>query len=76
MFSLTRISVGPFDLQTFPAREQLQEQFFCNVCSEPYNCLFKNASVINAIPDPDVPSQCDAASEEYSVLLCLVVPIS
>ncbi|CAO2827408.1 unnamed protein product [Amaranthus hypochondriacus] len=52
---------------TFPAREQLQGQFFYNVCPEPYNCLFKNASVLNAIPDPDVPSQCDATSEEFDL---------
>ncbi|XP_021772670.1 CCR4-NOT transcription complex subunit 11-like [Chenopodium quinoa] len=52
---------------TFPAREQLQEQFCNKVLPEPYNCLFKNASVKNVIPDPDVPPQCDVTSEEFDL---------
>ena len=59
--------------QTFPSREHLQEQFCSKAHPEPYNCLFKNASVINVIPDPDVPPQCDTSSEEYSFLLYLVL---
>ncbi|XP_057549973.1 uncharacterized protein LOC130828161 [Amaranthus tricolor] len=50
---------------TFPSREHLQEQFCSKAHPEPYNCLFKNASVINVIPDPDVPPQCDTSSEEF-----------
>ncbi|KNA03893.1 hypothetical protein SOVF_204790 [Spinacia oleracea] len=52
---------------TFPTLEQLQEQFCSKVHPEPYNCLFKNASVKNVIPDPDVAPQCDATSEEFDL---------
>lgn len=52
---------------TFPAREHLQEQFCSKVRPELYNCLFKDASVKNVIPDPDLPPQCDATSEEFDL---------
>ncbi|XP_074320971.1 uncharacterized protein LOC141657589 isoform X1 [Silene latifolia] len=51
----------------FPTRELLQEQYCSKVPREHYNSLFKNASVRNVIPDPDVPSQCDASSAEFDL---------
>ncbi|KAL9233391.1 hypothetical protein vseg_008402 [Gypsophila vaccaria] len=55
------------NLQALPTLEQLQEQFCCKVPQEPYKCLFKDASVRNVIPDPDVPFQCDASSVEFDL---------
>ncbi|GAB2275331.1 hypothetical protein Dimus_010093, partial [Dionaea muscipula] len=51
----------------FPSREQLQEQLCIKVDPEPYNCLFRDSSVKNAIPDPDVPPNSDANSPEFDL---------
>lgn len=51
----------------FPSREQLHEQFCNKAHPEPYKCLFKNASVKNVIPDPDLPPQCDPSSAEFDL---------
>jgi len=56
---------GSTYVQVFPSREQLHEQFCNKAHPEPYKCLFKNASVKNVIPDPDLPPQCDPSSAEY-----------
>ncbi|OVA01321.1 Protein of unknown function DUF2363 [Macleaya cordata] len=45
--------------------EQLQKQYCERVAPETYICLFRNASINNVIPDPDVPRGCDANSPEY-----------
>ncbi|GMH07664.1 hypothetical protein Nepgr_009504 [Nepenthes gracilis] len=51
----------------FPSQEQLQEQFCNVVVPEPYNCLFRNSSIKNVIPDPDVPRNCDASSSQFDL---------
>ncbi|XWS29968.1 hypothetical protein CRYUN_Cryun24cG0076700 [Craigia yunnanensis] len=58
-----------FDLssQTFPQREQLQQQYFEKVHPEPYACFLKNTSVKNVLADPDVPCGCDANSAELDL---------
>uniref|UniRef100_A0A5B6YV52 CCR4-NOT transcription complex subunit 11 n=1 Tax=Davidia involucrata TaxID=16924 RepID=A0A5B6YV52_DAVIN len=60
-----------FDLSShaFPQREQLQQQY-CDkdkVHPEPFNCLFKNTSVKNVVPDPDLPCGCDENSPEFDL---------
>ncbi|KAK3001313.1 hypothetical protein RJ639_022278 [Escallonia herrerae] len=54
-------------LQAFPQREQLQQQFCAKVHPEPFSCLFKDSSVKNVVPDPDVPRGCDASSPEFDM---------
>ncbi|XP_022774821.1 CCR4-NOT transcription complex subunit 11-like isoform X3 [Durio zibethinus] len=53
--------------QTFPQREQLQQQYFEKVHPEPYTCLFKNTAVKNMLADPDVPCDCDVNSAEFDL---------
>ncbi|XVF58908.1 hypothetical protein PTKIN_Ptkin07bG0103700 [Pterospermum kingtungense] len=53
--------------QTFPQREQLQQQYFEKVHPEPYSSILKNASVRNVLADPDVPHGCDANSAELDL---------
>ncbi|KAK2973865.1 hypothetical protein RJ640_029681 [Escallonia rubra] len=53
--------------EAFPQREQLQQQFCAKVHPEPFNCLFKDSSVKNVVPDPDVPRGCDASSPEFDM---------
>lgn len=55
----------PINCQTFPALDQLQQQYSDGAHSESYNCLFKDTKVKNVMPDPDVPSGCDKNSPEY-----------
>ncbi|KAF1898300.1 hypothetical protein Lal_00033066 [Lupinus albus] len=59
--------VSGFDqsLHDFPPLDQLQKQFPDKVHLEQYQCLFKDGSVKNVVPDPDVPSNCDVDSPEY-----------
>ncbi|GAB4835496.1 hypothetical protein Ancab_000405 [Ancistrocladus abbreviatus] len=52
----------------FPSHEQLLEQFCNKDLPQPYNCLFKDSSVKNVIPDPDVPRHCDANSPQFDVI--------
>lgn len=52
----------------FVTREQLQQQLCVKDHPQPYNFLFRNDSVKNVIPDPDVPSGCDANSPEFDLL--------
>ncbi|KAJ4727367.1 CCR4-NOT transcription complex subunit 11 [Melia azedarach] len=52
---------------TFPQREQLQQQYCDKVHPEPYNSTYRNASVKNVFPDPDVPHGCDANSPEFDL---------
>ncbi|KAK3411271.1 hypothetical protein EUGRSUZ_I00032 [Eucalyptus grandis] len=53
---------------TFPALDQLQQQYCDGARSESYNCLFKDTKVKNVMPDPDVPSGCNKNSPEFDVL--------
>ncbi|XVF14703.1 hypothetical protein REPUB_Repub09cG0084200 [Reevesia pubescens] len=53
--------------QTFPPREQLQQQYFEKVYPEPYACLLENTAVKNVLADPDVPRGCDANSAELAL---------
>ncbi|WJZ92304.1 hypothetical protein VitviT2T_011307 [Vitis vinifera] len=53
--------------QAFPQQEQLQQQYCDRVHPEPYNCLLRNATVKNVVPDPDVPSGCDINSPEFDL---------
>ncbi|XP_019413550.1 PREDICTED: CCR4-NOT transcription complex subunit 11-like isoform X1 [Lupinus angustifolius] len=62
--------VNGFDLSLhdFPPLDQLQKQFPDKVHLEQYHCLFKDGSVRNVVPDPDVPSNCDVDSPEFGLL--------
>lgn len=51
----------------FPQREQLQQQYHNKVHAEPFNCLFKDTSVKNVVPDPDIPHGCDENSPEFEL---------
>lgn len=51
----------------FPLREQLQQQFCDEIHPEPFNSLFKNTTVKNVVPDPDIPLGCDVASLEFDL---------
>ncbi|KAL0380336.1 UNVERIFIED_CONTAM: CCR4-NOT transcription complex subunit [Sesamum angustifolium] len=46
-----------FDLSSysFPQREHIQQQYCGKVQQEPFKCVFKDNSVKNVVPDPDVP---------------------
>ncbi|XP_030941212.1 CCR4-NOT transcription complex subunit 11 isoform X2 [Quercus lobata] len=54
-------------MHSFPQCEQLQQQYCDKIHPEPYNCLFKDGSVRSVVPDPDVPSGCDANSIEFDL---------
>lgn len=51
--------------QSFPPQEQLWQQYCSKIPPEPFKCLFKDNSVKNVMPDPDVPQGCDSNSPEY-----------
>ncbi|KAK4354161.1 hypothetical protein RND71_026355 [Anisodus tanguticus] len=53
---------------SFPQREQLQQQYGSKALPEQFQCLFRNNSVKNSIPDPDVPRGCDSNSLEFDLL--------
>ncbi|KAL2323752.1 hypothetical protein Fmac_028131 [Flemingia macrophylla] len=55
-------------LHEFPPLDQLKQQFWDKVHLEPYHSLFKDGSVKNVLPDPDVPPNCDADSHEFDFL--------
>ncbi|KAH6771942.1 CCR4-NOT transcription complex subunit [Perilla frutescens var. hirtella] len=59
--------INNFDLSShsFPQREQLQQQYCGKIQPEPFKCLFKDNSVKNIVPDPDVPRGCDSNSSEF-----------
>ncbi|KAJ1431537.1 CCR4-NOT transcription complex subunit 11 [Sesbania bispinosa] len=54
-------------LHEFPPLDQLKQQFSDKVHLEPYHCLFKDGSIRNAVPDPDVPPNCDTDSSEFDL---------
>ncbi|KAI4347423.1 hypothetical protein L6164_008238 [Bauhinia variegata] len=54
-------------LHVFPQLDQLKQKFSDKVHLEPYHCFFKDSSVENVVPDPDVPSGCDAESPEFDL---------
>ncbi|XP_028756504.1 CCR4-NOT transcription complex subunit 11 [Neltuma alba] len=54
-------------LHVFPQLDQLQQQFSVKEHPEQYKCLFKDNSVKNAVPDPDIPHGCDANSPEFDI---------
>ncbi|PIN00054.1 hypothetical protein CDL12_27442 [Handroanthus impetiginosus] len=56
-----------FDLSShsFPQREHMQQQYCGKIQPEPFKCLFKDNSVKNIIPDPDVPRGCNSNSAEF-----------
>ncbi|TKY53762.1 CCR4-NOT transcription complex subunit 11 [Spatholobus suberectus] len=54
-------------LHEFPPLDQLKQQYSDKVHLEPYHCLFKDGSVKNVVPDPDVPPSCDADSLEFDL---------
>ncbi|KAG6742044.1 hypothetical protein POTOM_055328 [Populus tomentosa] len=53
--------------EAFPSREQLQHQYSDKVHPEAHNSIFKNDSLKNIVPDPDVPRGCDANSPEFDM---------
>ncbi|XP_030462803.1 uncharacterized protein LOC115682654 isoform X1 [Syzygium oleosum] len=55
-------------MHTFPALDQLQQQYSDGAHSESYNCLFKDTKVKNVMPDPNVPSGCNKNSPEFDLL--------
>ncbi|XP_075519291.1 uncharacterized protein LOC142553153 [Primulina tabacum] len=56
-----------FDLSShsFPQREHMQQQYCTKIQPEPLKCSFKDSSVNNVIPDPDVPHGCNGNSSEF-----------
>ncbi|XP_020206085.1 CCR4-NOT transcription complex subunit 11 [Cajanus cajan] len=54
-------------LHEFPPLDQLKQQFCDKVHPESYRSLFKDGSVKNLVPDPDVPPSCDADSHEFDL---------
>ncbi|KAF1884345.1 hypothetical protein Lal_00033518 [Lupinus albus] len=54
-------------LHDFPPLDQLQQQFPDNAHLELCHHLFKDGSVKNVVPDPDVPSNCDIDSPEFDL---------
>ncbi|KAJ6960559.1 uncharacterized protein [Populus alba] len=54
-------------VHAFPSREQLQHQYSDKVHAEAHNSIFKNDSLKNIVPDPDVPRGCDANSPEFDL---------
>ncbi|KAI9087844.1 hypothetical protein K1719_030174 [Acacia pycnantha] len=54
-------------LHVFPQLDQLQQQVSVEEHPEQYKCLFKDSSVKNAVPDPDIPHGCDANSPEFDI---------
>ncbi|KAK4414022.1 CCR4-NOT transcription complex subunit [Sesamum alatum] len=56
-----------FDLSSysFPQREHIQQQYCGKVQQEPFKCVFKDNSVKNVVPDPDVPRGCNSNSPEF-----------
>ncbi|KAL0429720.1 UNVERIFIED_CONTAM: CCR4-NOT transcription complex subunit [Sesamum radiatum] len=56
-----------FDLSsyTFPQREHIQQQYCGKVQQELFKCVFKDNSVKNVVPDPDVPRGCNSNSPEF-----------
>ncbi|XP_073060499.1 uncharacterized protein [Primulina eburnea] len=59
--------VKTFDisLYSFPQREHMQQQYCAKIHPEPLKCSFKDNSVNNVIPDPDVPHGCNSNSSEF-----------
>ncbi|MED6148393.1 hypothetical protein PIB30_052783 [Stylosanthes scabra] len=54
-------------LHNFPPVDQLQQQFSDKVHPESYHSLFKDGSIKNVVPDPDVPPNCNADSAEFEL---------
>ncbi|XP_024021407.1 CCR4-NOT transcription complex subunit 11 isoform X2 [Morus notabilis] len=54
-------------LHVFPKREQLEQQYGVKAHVEPFNCPFKDASLLNALPDPDLPHCSDPNSSEFDL---------
>ncbi|KAM7256639.1 hypothetical protein ACFE04_012380 [Oxalis oulophora] len=52
---------------TFPQLDQLEQQYCDKSHPEPYYGSFKDASVKNVLPDPDLPYGCDANSPEFDL---------
>ncbi|KAL3596834.1 hypothetical protein D5086_008471 [Populus alba] len=61
------IKVFDPSVHAFPSREHLQHQYGDKVHPEADNSLFKNISLKNIVPDPDVPHGCDANSQEFDL---------
>ncbi|XP_062083736.1 uncharacterized protein LOC133790213 [Humulus lupulus] len=61
--------INGFDpsMHTFPQQAQLEQQYCDKLNPEPYNCPFKDGSVRNIVPDPDVPDGCDPNSSEFDL---------
>ncbi|PON35589.1 CCR4-NOT transcription complex subunit [Parasponia andersonii] len=61
--------INGFDpsMHTFPQRAQLEQEFYDKVYPEPYSCPFKDGSVKNVVPDPDLPCGCDSNSSEFDL---------
>ncbi|KZV21794.1 hypothetical protein F511_02952 [Dorcoceras hygrometricum] len=59
--------IKTFDLSShsFPQREHMQQQYCNKIQPEPLKCPFKDNSVNNVIPDPDVPHGCNSNSSEF-----------
>ncbi|XP_027365856.1 CCR4-NOT transcription complex subunit 11 isoform X2 [Abrus precatorius] len=68
-FILQLLGVGSSNSgkEEFPPLDQLKQQFSDKVHLESYHCLFKDGSVKNVVPDPDVPPSCDADSPEFDL---------
>ncbi|GMN27070.1 hypothetical protein TIFTF001_001527 [Ficus carica] len=54
-------------LHVFPPRQHLEQRFSEHFHVESFNSPFKDATLTNAIPDPDVPRGCDPNSSEFDL---------
>ncbi|KAG5247344.1 CCR4-NOT transcription complex [Salix suchowensis] len=61
------IKVFDPSVHAFPPREHLQHQYGDKGHPEAYKSLFKNISLKNIVPDPDVPHGFDANSQEFDL---------
>uniref|UniRef100_A0A6N2LHC3 CCR4-NOT transcription complex subunit 11 n=1 Tax=Salix viminalis TaxID=40686 RepID=A0A6N2LHC3_SALVM len=61
------IKVFDPSVHAFPPREHLQHQYGDKVHPEAYKSMFKNISLKNIVPDPDVPHGFDANSQEFDL---------
>ncbi|GER30015.1 CCR4-NOT transcription complex subunit 11 [Striga asiatica] len=59
--------IKSFDLSvhSFPSRDHLQQQYCGKNLSEPLKSFFKDRTVKDVFPDPDVPRGCNSDSAEF-----------
>ncbi|TVU25961.1 hypothetical protein EJB05_28494 [Eragrostis curvula] len=62
--SVDYLNGSNYESQVLLQREQLEKQCFCDTSQpQPYSSILRDATVRNAIPDPDVSESCGVSSE-------------